>query len=133
MTHGTQEIEGIDPYEEKRPWGSFRRFTDGMPSTVKTITVNAGETLSLQNHGKRAEFWHILSGHGFAEIENAEHILEMHEVKKGTELSIPIGAKHRIGASPDSSLEFLEISVGEFDESDIVRYEDRYGRSDSKG
>ena len=38
---------------DERPWGAFERFTLNEPSTVKIITVNAGQTLSLQRHEHR--------------------------------------------------------------------------------
>ena len=45
----------IDIYEEERPWGRFRKFTDNQKSTVKIIYVNPNEELSLQSHKKRKE------------------------------------------------------------------------------
>ena len=44
-------------YEEKRPWGGFRRYTHNELSTVKVITVKPGEVLSLQYHHHRDELW----------------------------------------------------------------------------
>jgi mannose-6-phosphate isomerase-like protein (cupin superfamily) len=112
----------LDIYEEKRPWGLFRRFTDNTPSTVKIITVNPNEQLSLQSHNKRSEFWKVISGDGIFEIDGRKYIVE-----KGIEKEIKIGAKHRMQAGSDG-MEILEIAFGDFDESDIVRYEDKYGR-----
>ena len=48
-------------------------------------------------------------------------------VKKDDEVNIGIREKHRISAGKEG-IEFLEISFGDFDEEDIVRYEDKYGR-----
>lgn len=117
--------ESIQPYEEQRPWGAFRQFTKNAPSTVKIITVNPNESLSLQSHASRSEFWHVISGAGTVEIDD-----EKHDAKKGDEFEVAIGAKHRLSAS-DEGLEILEIARGEFDEQDIIRYEDRYGRKTS--
>ncbi len=115
---------GIDAYQEERPWGNFRQFVKDAPCTVKIITVNPGAMLSLQSHEGRAEFWHVLGGEGIVEIDGTKS-----DVRKGDEYSIPQGAKHRLGAAEGSALEVLEIATGHFDESDIVRYEDRYGRA----
>jgi mannose-6-phosphate isomerase-like protein (cupin superfamily) len=52
----------MKPTEEQRPWGSFRRFTENEISTVKIITVNADQELSLQYHKNRDEFWKVLAG-----------------------------------------------------------------------
>ena len=113
----------LDIYEENRPWGSFRRFTNNVSSTVKIITVLPNEQLSLQSHQKRSEFWRVLKGGGYFEIDGNKH-----EVSIGDEYNVAIGAKHRIFSGAEG-LEILEIGLGEFDEEDIVRYEDKYGRS----
>jgi mannose-6-phosphate isomerase-like protein (cupin superfamily) len=110
------------PYREKRPWGEFVEFTKNTPSTVKIITVSPGEALSLQKHHQRDEFWRVLSGDGFITI-GSERIA----AHSGQEYFAPRETDHRMegGAEP---LVILEISFGAFDESDIVRLEDRYGR-----
>lgn len=106
----------------ERPWGSFRRFTKNMPSTVKILEVNPNEILSLQSHNKRSEFWYVIEGNGFFEV-NEKKI----EVKENNEQYIPIGIKHRI-SSGENGIKVLEISFGDFDEEDEIKYEDKYGR-----
>ena len=110
-------------FQEERPWGYFRQFCKNTPATVKIIVVKPGELLSLQSHAKREEFWRIISGQGVAEIGN-----ERQDVKPGDELIIPIGMKHRLAAGA-VKLTVLEISLGDFSENDITRYEDKYGRA----
>jgi len=109
-------------YEENRPWGEFRRFTSNEPSTVKIIKILPHQSLSLQTHSKRAEFWHIFDGNGKVEIDGVSS-----PASKGSEFFIDIGQKHRASAG-DITLEILEVAFGEFDESDISRIEDKYGR-----
>jgi len=111
------------PFSEKRPWGEFRQFTDGEAVTVKTIFVQRGESFSLQDHQARSEFWRVLSG--TPEITVGRAIVR---AKKGDEFSVPIGVEHRVRAL-DDDVELLEISRGQFDEQDIVRLEDKYGRA----
>ena len=110
-------------FQVEKPWGNFRQFTHNSASTVKIITVTKNETLSLQSHTKRAEFWHVIFGSGTVQIDN-----EIHEAKTGDEYTISVGSKHRLSAA-DEGLTILEISTGDFDESDITRYEDKYGRT----
>lgn len=114
--------ENLNIYEEERPWGNFRRFTDNVSSTIKIINVNPNEELSLQSHHLREEFWHVLKGSGFFEIGDKKI-----EVEEGSEQYIQAKMKHKIKAG-DDGLQILEISFGVFDEGDIVRYEDKYGR-----
>ena len=109
-------------FEVERPWGNFRQFTKNELSTVKIITVMPNEMLSLQSHKKRAEFWHVITGSGIVEIEGIKT-----ETKVGDEHVIEIAEKHRLSAGPNG-LQVLEIAIGEFDEEDIVHYEDKYGR-----
>lgn len=110
-------------FVEERPWGNFEQFTLNQVSTVKIITVNKGESLSLQKHSKRKEFWKILSGTGTISIDGFDT-----PAKIGSLYTVPIGGTHRVSAG-ENILVFLEIALGEFDEHDIVRLEDRYGRS----
>ena len=112
----------MNPVTTKRPWGSFTCFTNNELSTVKLLYVNQGEQLSLQYHSKREEFWKVIEGSPEIVIGG-----EVHNANKGDEFFIPINIEHRIGASKDNVV-ILEISKGEFDEEDIVRVEDKYGR-----
>ncbi len=111
------------PFDVLRPWGSFRQFTGGEASTVKLITVESNASLSLQSHTKRDEFERVIEGSGKLQVGE-----EIFEVRKGDEHFIPKGVKHRIMAG-ESGITLLEISFGEFDEGDITRFEDKYGRA----
>lgn len=117
-------MEGLTNYEkEERPWGSFERFTLNEKSTVKIITVKAGEAFSLQSHKHRGEFWRILSGSGVITLDQ-----ESCPVHSGESFFSPVGHEHRMEGGPEG-LSFLEIAFGDFDEQDIKRLEDLYGRT----
>lgn len=111
------------PFDIERPWGSFREFSTGEPVTVKILFVRHGEKFSLQHHSKRDEFWRVLMGAPIITI--GEQVFDAHV---GDEFLIPVGTRHRISA-PTNDVECLEISYGEFDEQDIVREQDKYGRT----
>ena len=115
-------MAGKEPFTEERPWGRFREFTLNEPVTVKILTVDLGQEFSLQDHHKRIEFWHVLSGS--PRITIGEKVLD---AKVGDEFWIPKDTHHRIEA-PENDVDVLEISHGTFDESDVVRLEDKYGR-----
>lgn len=115
-------MNSLKIYQEERPWGNFRQFTKDSVSTVKILTVNPNQILSLQSHQKRSEFWKVIKGSGIVEIDDLK--VEAHE---GDEYEIGIGAKHRLSGL-ESGISVLEIATGLFDESDIIRYEDKYGR-----
>ena len=93
---------------------------------VKVITVNKEQSLSLQYHHRRDEYWVALSGEGTATIGD-----EKKPFLAGETRFVPRETKHRIESGP-SPLVFLELSFGEFNENDIVRLEDKYGRANTK-
>jgi mannose-6-phosphate isomerase-like protein (cupin superfamily) len=105
-----------------KPWGKFEQFTLNEQSTVKILTVNPESRLSYQAHKNREEFWLCIEGEVIALIEDV-----VYKLKKDQQIYIPKGAKHRlIGTKKIGKV--LEISFGFFDEEDIIRYEDDYGR-----
>lgn len=112
----------LEIYQEERPWGVFRKFTNNTLSTVKILIVKPNEQLSLQSHNERREFWRVIKGEGSFYINDKEI-----SVSVGDEQYVPVGTKHQIKAG-DEGIEVLEISLGHFNESDIIRYEDKYGR-----
>jgi len=109
-------------YTEKRPWGSFEQFCENEVCTVKIITVNPEEELSLQYHRHRDEFWKIIKGEAMIVIGD-----EIHNGREGDEFFIPRMTRHRI-KTRNSLVKVLEISFGKFDEGDIVRLENKYKR-----
>jgi mannose-1-phosphate guanylyltransferase/mannose-1-phosphate guanylyltransferase/mannose-6-phosphate isomerase len=116
-------MEGLaNYYKEERPWGNFERFTSNERSTVKIIAVKPGEAFSLQTHKKRDEFWRVLKGSGTVRIG-----AEDRDAKTGDTFFISRGTAHRATGGPEG-LSFLEVAFGDFDEKDITRLEDRYGR-----
>ena len=112
----------MEKYSEKRPWGSFERYSKNELCTVKILFINPGEELSLQYHQKRDEFMKVVQGK--ARVTVGEEIMEAEE---NEEFFIPRMTKHRIKAEA-KPVKILEISFGEFDEKDEVRLEDKYNR-----
>ena len=117
-------MEGLTHYEKEiRPWGGFERFTLNEKTTVKIITVDAGQSISLQTHQHRDEFWRVLKGSGTVHINGKDS--EAHE---GDAFFGRRGQEHRITGGP-GGFTCLEIAFGDFDEADITRLEDKYGRA----
>lgn len=104
------------------PWGKEYVLWEGPRVTVKLIRVDPGSRLSLQSHQKRDEVWVILAP---GSVQQNDHARELGE---GEMVTIPRGMKHRLGAGT-SVCRVLEISHGVFDQDDIIRYEDDYGRA----
>ena len=106
----------------KKPWGNFKQFTLNEKSTVKILTIKPKQILSLQKHKKRKEFWYFLDNEAIVTSGNRKI-----KVKKNDTIIIKKGQKHRIQAL-SKIVSVLEISFGEFDEKDIIRFDDIYGR-----
>jgi mannose-6-phosphate isomerase len=122
---GKNKISGEkmkDVLVDLRPWGKFEQFICNEISTVKILYVTANSTLSLQSHQKREEMWIALDDGVMVEIDAEKKVLSI-----GERVFIPKGVKHRLSAE-EKSFRVLEISFGEFDENDITRFEDAYGR-----
>ncbi|MDD2935357.1 MAG: phosphomannose isomerase type II C-terminal cupin domain [Candidatus Pacebacteria bacterium] len=109
-------------YTEERPWGKFEQFAKNEKATVKILTIKAGEEISLQFHHNREEYWKVLSGDPTIQIGE-----EKFEAKKGEEFFVPKEVKHKIFGNTQDT-EILEICLGEFDENDEERLEDKYNR-----
>ena len=107
----------------EKPWGRFEQYTHNLPSTVKIITVDPGGILSSQYHHRRDELWVVLDLGASVELGN-----EVLYPAVGEKLYIPKGTVHRLSCAGDRPVRILEVSFGEFDEEDIVRLEDVYGR-----
>jgi len=106
----------------KKPWGNFKQYTLNEPVTVKIITVKPRQCLSKQSHRMRGELW-IPLNEG-AEMEIGDKKIRP---KKGEEIWIPRNVVHQLSAK-DKRVRVLKISFGTFDEEDVIRYEDKYGR-----
>ncbi|MGE5473031.1 MAG: mannose-1-phosphate guanylyltransferase/mannose-6-phosphate isomerase [Ignavibacteriales bacterium] len=107
-----------------RPWGNYKIITEGPHYKVKKITVYPGHTLSLQMHYHRSEHWIVIGGTAKVTIGQEERFVSENE-----SIFIPKTTKHRLENPGTIPLEIIEVQSGSFlSESDIVRFEDIYGR-----
>jgi len=109
--------------EDVRPWGKFRAYPYESGSAVKIITVDPGQTLSLQYHHRRAEFWIALDP-GLEVTVNGK----TWRPGENEEIFIPRKTLHRLRCLGRLPARIMEIWIGDPDETDIVRVEDDYGR-----
>ena len=101
-----------------RPWGGFFNIVmNYYELSVKLLFVE-GRT-SLQSHKMRNERFYCVGGEALIEKAGVEIPLS-----PGDTAFVAAGTKHRISGK----CVVIEVSNGVFDEKDIVRYEDDYGR-----
>ena len=106
----------------QRPWGSFKQYANNQEVTVSLMTVLPGQRLSAQSHTGRAELWITLDDGAVIEIGKT-----VYHPRKGEELWIPAGTRHRLG-STGPAVRVLEVAFGNWQQEDITRYEDDYHR-----
>lgn len=123
MRYYRESMNPLPHYDkEERPWGSPERFTANELSTVKILHVLPGKRFSLQKHAQRSEFWRVIEGSGTVTVGD-----EVREISLGEQVFIPAGTLHRLEGGPQG-IKVLEIIRGEYDEGDIERVEDDFGR-----
>jgi mannose-6-phosphate isomerase len=116
------ETNKRDSVKDIRPWGNFVQYAHNEKCTVKIIEVNQGQRLSNQSHEKRDELWVILDRDLRVELDD-----RVIDTEPGDEIVIERNTKHRL-SSIGGKARLLEISFGDFDENDIIRFDDDYGR-----
>jgi mannose-1-phosphate guanylyltransferase len=111
--------------EVYRPWGKYDSIDMGNRYQAKRITVKPGAKLSVQKHHHRAEHWVVVSG--TAKVTNGDKTFL---VTENESTYIPVGEVHALENPGRIDLELIEIQSGSYlGEDDIVRFEDRYGRT----
>ena len=107
-----------------RPWGSYTNLFRGKNFLVKELNVKSKGILSLQKHHHRSEHWLITQGKPLITLNKKKLSKSVNE-----SIYIPKGAIHRIENPFKINVKILEIQKGSIlKETDIVRYQDIYGR-----
>ena len=107
-----------------RPWGKYINLFNGKNFLIKELYVKPKGILSLQKHFHRAEHWFITQG--FPKITlNKKSFTQ----KTNDTIFIHKGAIHRIENPNKKPVKIIEAQLGSIlKETDIVRYQDIYGR-----
>ncbi len=117
--------EAVCHREVYRPWGHYDSIDIGERDRVKRITVNPGARLSVQMHHHRSEHWIVVRG--TARVQKGDETILLTENES---TYIALGEVHALENPGKIPLELIEVQTGSYlGEDDIVRLEDRYGRS----
>jgi len=106
-----------------RTWGYYRILHDVQGCKVKELTVEPGQSLSMQRHFKRHEFWHVTEGTCLLEQKLPQgYALPPLEMTTFKQVQITQGDWHRLSNPYDKPCKIVEIQYGEAcDEEDIER------------
>jgi cytidyltransferase-like protein len=106
-----------------RSWGYYRILHDVPGCKVKELTIEPKQTLSMQKHFKRNEFWLVSEGkcdvYGTTE---SGYLLPMKVLTKHSSVYIPINDWHQLSNPYEEPCRIIEIQYGdECIEEDIER------------
>jgi len=92
----------------ERPWGYYRVLHEVPGMKVKELTVNPGQTLSMQRHTSRAEYWQVSEGRCVVEGEGQRQTsLDIHD-----SYHISTNAWHRLYNPFEEPCRIVEIQYG---------------------
>jgi mannose-6-phosphate isomerase-like protein (cupin superfamily) len=107
----------------ERPWGYYRVLHEVPGTKVKELTLDPGQSISLQRHTNRHEYWHVSSGRAFAEsyLPNGYRLPGV-ELKTHENYRVPRGEWHKLSNSYAEPCTIVEIQYGtDCSEDDIER------------
>ena len=111
-----------------KPWGCYVDYFRSNNVVFKKLLILPSEKLSYQYHENRTEFWYVALGKGLLTLDDCEI-----DMGVGDFILIRKGEKHMIECVEDGvpvPLVIYEMQCGECSEEDIVRLEDKYGRTE---
>ena len=109
----------------RRPWGSYTNLYSGQNFLIKELIVKPKGILSLQKHFYRSEHWVVTQGKPLITLNK-----KFFSKKQNETIYIPKGAIHRIQNTGHKTVKIMEVQLGSIlKETDIIRYEDIYGRA----
>lgn len=108
----------------ERKWGYYRVLhSDGPSLKVKELVVEPGESLSLQKHNLRSEYWIV--SHGTATVKHGTDLdnLNCSILEKNEEIQILKKEWHQLINNTKEELRIVEIQYGvNCIEEDIIRH-----------
>ena len=108
-----------------KPWGSYKVIMSEGLYKVKILSIAPVEKLSTQLHYHRFEHWVIVKGTAKIRIND-----DVGTYSENQSVFIPIGTVHSIENIGCIELTIVEVQYGCYlEEDDIVRIEDKYGRT----
>ena len=108
-----------------RPWGYYRVLHEEPGVKVKELAVDPGQSLSVQRHFYRSEYW--LTSEGTATVDFQRNskwqtMIQGKALERFEDIHIPVGTWHCLRNTTDQPVRIIEIQYGEdCREEDIER------------
>jgi mannose-6-phosphate isomerase-like protein (cupin superfamily) len=98
----------------ERPWGYYRVLHETPGMKVKELTVNPGQSLSMQRHWLRQEYWIVNDGSAVVNsTTDGGYALPSKYLQKHAEYHVPLMGWHQLTNPYDMPLKVVEIQYGE--------------------
>lgn len=91
-----------------RPWGHYRVLHELVGTKVKELTIEPKQSLSMQRHSFRNEYWFVAEGSCLVETDLGTFKLQAH----GEQMKILAGSWHRLSNPYDLPCHIIEIQYG---------------------
>ena len=107
-----------------RPWGTFSTVEEGEGYKIRHVMLEPEQSLSLQIHKHRNEYWIVIKGTAKVTIEDKELF-----VRENESIYVAKSQTHRLENQTKTRLELIEVQVGEYvGEDDVIRIEEAIQR-----
>ena len=104
----------------ERCWGKYVTLDEGEDYKVKKLVLAPGQSISLQYHNHRKEYWYMAGPH--AQVQLGDELIN---VKQGDPVIVDPGVRHKLSNQGSEPLVVIEVQSGNYlGEDDIIRLEE---------
>jgi cytidyltransferase-like protein len=97
----------------ERPWGYYRVLHEVPGMKVKELTVEPGQSLSMQRHYQRSEYWIVSEGSAVVNSQlNSGYVIPPKTLNQHDEYHVPVAAWHQLTNPFDHPVKIVEIQYG---------------------
>lgn len=105
-----------------RPWGRYVTLDEGKGYKVKKVIIDPGQSISLQFHRHRSEYWFMAGGDGRVQLGDRHFAVAY----GSPPVVVGKGMTHQLSNPAGMPLVVIEIQSGDYlEEDDIIRLEKR--------
>lgn len=91
-----------------RSWGIHELLASTDNYKVKRVTVYPGMGMNMHRHEHRSEHWSVVDGTATVVLDGA-----VHELNRFDEITIPMGASHKVMNGTDRNVVIIETGIGD--------------------